>query len=66
MQMSDKFNLYRQFRTHHEQAVYLSVDVNKCIRNSLIKPFRFGVSPVVVHFFAIQNTCLHRCHMSFV
>jgi len=30
------------------QAVYLSVDVNKYIRNSLIK-FRFGVSPVVVH-----------------
>ena len=30
------------------QAVYLSVDVNKYIRNSLIK-FRFGVSPIVVH-----------------
>ena len=30
------------------QAVYLSVDINKYIRNSLIK-FRFGVSPVVVH-----------------
>ena len=30
------------------QAVYLSVDINKYIRNSLIK-FRFGVSPIVVH-----------------
>ena len=30
------------------QAAYLSVDVNKYIRNSLIK-FRFGVSPIVVH-----------------
>ena len=30
------------------RAVYLSVDVNKYIRNSLIK-FRFGVSPIVVH-----------------
>ena len=39
---------YRQFKTNHVQAVYLSVDVNKYIRNSLIK-FRFGVSPIVVH-----------------
>ena len=30
------------------QAAYLSVDVNKYVRNSLIK-FRFGVSPIVVH-----------------
>ena len=44
---SDRFNFYRQFKTNHVQAVYLSVDVNKYIRNSLIK-FRFGVSPIVV------------------
>ena len=30
------------------QAVYLSVDVNRYIKNSLIK-FRFGVSPIAVH-----------------
>ena len=45
---SDRFNFYRQFKTNHVQAVYLSVDINKYIRNSLIK-FRFGVSPIVVH-----------------
>ena len=45
---SDRFNFYRQFKTNHVQAVYLSVDVNKYITNSLIK-FRFGVSPIVVH-----------------
>ena len=45
---SDRFNFYRQFKTNHVQATYLSVDVNKYIRNSLIK-FRFGVSPIVVH-----------------
>ena len=39
---------YRQFKMNHVQAAYLSVDVNKYIRNSLIK-FRFGVSPIVVH-----------------
>ena len=39
---------YRYIKTNHGQAAYLSVDVNKYIRNSLIK-FRFGVSPVVVH-----------------
>ena len=44
----DRFNVYRQFKTNHVQAVHLSVDINKYIRNSLIK-FRFGVSPVVVH-----------------
>ena len=45
---SDRFNFYRQFKTNHVQAAYLSVDVNKYMRNSLIK-FRFGVSPIVVH-----------------
>ena len=30
------------------QAVYLSVDINKYIRNSLIK-FRIGVNPIAVH-----------------
>ena len=30
------------------QAAYLSVDVNKYVRNSINK-FRFGVSPIVVH-----------------
>ena len=45
---SDRFNFYRQFQMNHVQAVYLSVDVNKYIRNLLIK-FRFGVSPIVVH-----------------
>ena len=45
---SNRFNFYRQFKTNHVQAAYLSVDVNKYIRNSLIK-FRFGVSPIVVH-----------------
>ena len=45
---SDIFNFYRYIKTNHGQAAYLSVDVNKHIRNSLIK-FRFGVSPVVVH-----------------
>ena len=51
MQVIDFFRFfffYRQFKTNHVQAVYLSVDVNKYIRNSLIK-FRFGVSPTVVH-----------------
>ena len=45
---SDRFNFYRQFKTNHVQATYPSVDVNKYIRNSLIK-FRFGVSPIVIH-----------------
>ena len=45
---SDRFNFYRQFKTNHVQAAYLSVDVNKYIRNSRIK-FRFGVSPIVIH-----------------
>ena len=45
---SDIFNLYRQFKTNHVQAVYLSVDITKYMRNSLIK-FRFGVSPIAVH-----------------
>ena len=44
----DRFIFYRQFKTNHVQTTYLSVDVNKYIRNSLIK-FRFGVSPIVVH-----------------
>ena len=52
---SDRFNFYRPFKTNHVQAAYLSVDVNKYIRNSLIN-FRF----------ATQNACLHRHHMSFV
>ena len=29
-------------------TVYLSVDITKYIRNSLIK-FRFGISPIAVH-----------------
>ena len=33
---------------NHVQAVYLSADITKYIRNSLIK-FRFGVSPIAVH-----------------
>ena len=45
---SDRFNLYRQFKTNHVQAVYLSVDITKYMRNSLIK-FRFSVSPIAVH-----------------
>ena len=45
---SDRFNLYRQFKTNHVQAVCLSADIIKQIRNSLIK-FRFGVNPTVVH-----------------
>ena len=45
---SDRFNLYRQFKTNYVQAVYLSADIDKYIRNSLIK-FKFGVSPIVIH-----------------
>ena len=49
---SDIFNLYnytcRQFKTNHAYAVYLSVNIAKYIRNSLIK-FRFGISPIAVH-----------------
>ena len=48
---SDIFNLYkytgRQFKTNHAHAVYLSVNIAKYVRNSLIK-FRFGISPIAV------------------
>ena len=55
---------YRQFKTNHVQATYLSADVNKYIRNSLIR-FRFGVSPIVVYSLRYKNACLHRHYMSF-
>ena len=62
---SDRFNFYRQFKTNHVQAVYLSVDVNKYIRNSLIK-FRFGVSPIAAYslrYKALEDTKQHFIHI---
>ena len=39
---------YRQFKTNHVQEAYLSVDVNKYVKNALVK-FRFGISSIAVH-----------------
>ena len=45
---SDKFTFYRQFKTNHVQEVYLSVVINKYVKNALVK-FRFGISSIAVH-----------------
>ena len=39
---------YRQFKTSHVQEAYLSVDINKYVKNALVK-IRFGVSSIAVH-----------------
>ena len=39
---------YRQFKTDHAQKAYLSVDINKYVKNALVK-FRFGISSIAVH-----------------
>ena len=38
---------YRQFKTDHAQKAYLSVDINKYVKNALVK-FRFGISSIAV------------------
>ena len=45
---SDGFTFYRQFKTNHVQEAYLSVDINKYVKNALVK-FRFGISSIAVH-----------------
>ena len=45
---SGRFTFYRQFKTNHVQEAYLSVVINKYVKNALVK-FRFGISSIAVH-----------------
>ena len=59
---SERYALYRQFKTRFSKEVYLSLDEKKYIRKTLIR-FRFGISDIFPHSqryktnLFIQNIC---------
>ena len=62
LQHSDRYALYRLFKTNHCIEKYLYIDVNKYVKNALIK-FRCGVSNISVHCYRHRINVNHRCRL---
>ena len=63
---SDRFSLYRQFKTSTGADPYLMLNLNRYIRYALTR-FRFGVSDIKVHRsrFKLYNADELKCPLSF-
>ena len=54
MQNSDRYSLYRTFKSSTHCEKYLSLDVDRHIRNHMTR-FRFGVTDITVHQYRYKN-----------